>query len=189
MFYCFYTGDQKQVLHMLGKHFNTGLYLFFILKQSQELERWFSCQEHLLLLQRTWVQFTALTWWFTTISNSSYRGSSALFWAPWVPTTHVVHIHTCKQNTYTQNKINKQTSKQNQKHSLTKLFRLALNLWSSRLSLLNTWGYNHEPLSLVPDLVFLCFCPVTENVLIDVGPGTVELTVQGRGLLNSPLNP
>lgn len=29
----------------------------------------------------------------TTISNSSTKGSDALFWYFWVPTTHVVHIH------------------------------------------------------------------------------------------------
>ena len=39
------------------------------------------------------------------LCNSSSRGSSAL-WPFWIPGTHVIHRHTCKQNTPTQ--INKQ---------------------------------------------------------------------------------
>lgn len=42
--------------------------------------------------QRTWVQFP------TPICNSNFRGANA-FWPLWTPDKHVVHIHTCKQNT------------------------------------------------------------------------------------------
>ena len=43
------------------------------------LERWFSCQKHLLLFQRTGVWFPApmSVWWVTNTYNSSSRGSSA----------------------------------------------------------------------------------------------------------------
>lgn len=38
-----------------------------------------------VLLQRTWVRFLALTWWFRAVSCSH----------------HVIYIHTCRQNTQT----------------------------------------------------------------------------------------
>ena len=36
-------------------------------------------------------------WWFTTICNSSYRGSYALFWPLQTPAMHMVHRHTHSQ--------------------------------------------------------------------------------------------
>ena len=33
----------------------------------------------------------------TTINNYSSRGFSALFWPPWAPGEHVVHVETCRQ--------------------------------------------------------------------------------------------
>lgn len=47
----------------------------FPLKPGVEgLERWFSGQEHLLLLQKTRV------WWLTIIYNLSSRGANLFFW-------------------------------------------------------------------------------------------------------------
>jgi hypothetical protein len=37
-----------------------------------------SSSPHLLLLQRTWTQLPALTWWLTTIYNSNSRVCNAL---------------------------------------------------------------------------------------------------------------
>ena len=39
-------------------------------------------------------------------TNSSSKSSNGLFWPPWAPGTHKVHIETHKQNTFT-DKINK----------------------------------------------------------------------------------
>lgn len=50
-------------------------------------------KEHLLFLQRIWVQFLTHTWWFMTISNSSSRGSDALL--------AFMGRHIYKQNTHT----------------------------------------------------------------------------------------
>lgn len=41
-------------------------------EMSQGLEHW-------LLLQMTWDQFPAPTWWFIVICNFSFKGSSAFF--------------------------------------------------------------------------------------------------------------
>lgn len=54
-----------------------------------------------LLFQGTWIQFLAPTWRFTTIHNSSPRGSHSFLQALWAPGTQVVHNHTCRQNTHT----------------------------------------------------------------------------------------
>jgi len=45
------------------------------------------------------VQFPATTWWLTTICNSSFRGFNSFIW-PSQALMHVVHRHTCRQNTY-----------------------------------------------------------------------------------------
>ena len=51
-------------------------------------ERWFSRKKRWLLLDRTWVQFPAPTWWLTAICSSSSRRSNALFWPLWALHTH-----------------------------------------------------------------------------------------------------
>ena len=56
------------------------------------VKRWLSGWEYLPLLQRTWVQFLALTRWLTTVCNSSSRGSKALFWL-----SGTTGPHTCMQ--------------------------------------------------------------------------------------------
>lgn len=55
------------------------------------LECWLRSQEHLFLLQRTLVWFKVPTWHFTTICHYP-------FWYPQALGTHVVYIHTHKQN-------------------------------------------------------------------------------------------
>lgn len=65
--------------------------------RNQGLTRWPSNQEHLLLLQRTWVRFPEPPWWLKNFYYSSSRGSNALFWILWAPGIYVVHIHTCRQ--------------------------------------------------------------------------------------------
>lgn len=50
----------------------------------------------MLLLQRTWIRFPKLTWWFITISNSSSTGSNSLSWDSWTPGMHTLHIHANK---------------------------------------------------------------------------------------------
>lgn len=62
-----------------------------------------------MFFQRTQVQLLEPTWWLITISNSRVRGSDA-FWPLWAPGMHMVHRHTCKQNTHKQNKIIKKLS-------------------------------------------------------------------------------
>ena len=57
------------------------------------LEMWSNEQEHLLLLQRTRVQFTAPSRQLTTICHSSSRGFIVLSWPPQV-------LHTCAAQTY-----------------------------------------------------------------------------------------
>lgn len=54
----------------------------------------------MLLLQRTWVPFPTPTWWLTTACNSSSRESDTLFWLLKTPGTHVMYIHTWRQNTH-----------------------------------------------------------------------------------------
>lgn len=44
-----------------------------IKKLLEGLERWLSCYEYLLLLQRTWVPFPAPAQWLTTTYTSSYK--------------------------------------------------------------------------------------------------------------------
>lgn len=44
-----------------------------------------SVLECILFLQRTRIQFPALTWWSTTIFSSIFRGSVVLFWLLWAP--------------------------------------------------------------------------------------------------------
>ena len=46
--------------------------------QVEELLRWLSGLEHLLLLQRTWVQFPAPIWWLAAIHNSSSKSFGIL---------------------------------------------------------------------------------------------------------------
>jgi hypothetical protein len=55
-------------------------------------ERWLSGEEHQLLLQKTRVQFPALTWWLTTVYNS--REPNALFQHLQALDTGDVHIYT-----------------------------------------------------------------------------------------------
>ena len=43
------------------------------------LERWLSGEEHMLVLEKIQVQFSAPIWWLITICNSSYRESNTLF--------------------------------------------------------------------------------------------------------------
>lgn len=52
---------------------------------------------------RTWVWFPAHTWWLTSLCNSHSRGFGALFWLPQASGTHMVYIHTYRQNMYTHN--------------------------------------------------------------------------------------
>lgn len=51
--------------------------------------------QHLMLLQRTWVEFTAPTWGLRATWNSGSRGSDTLVCPPSAPDMHVVHMHTC----------------------------------------------------------------------------------------------
>lgn len=68
-----------------------------------EVERWLSGLEHQpeLLLERTQVGFSAPTCWLTTICNSSFKESDALFWLSLAPGTHVMHECTYSANTHT----------------------------------------------------------------------------------------
>lgn len=45
-----------------------------------------------LFFQRTRVKFPAPTW-FITVCKSSSRGQDTLFWPPWVPSMHMMHIY------------------------------------------------------------------------------------------------
>ena len=40
------------------------------------LESWLSGQQHLLFLEKTWVQSLEATWWLTNIWTSSYKASN-----------------------------------------------------------------------------------------------------------------
>lgn len=40
-----------------------------------------------------------MLWGFTSICNSSSKGSDTIFWPLWI-CTHVMHKHICRQNTY-----------------------------------------------------------------------------------------
>lgn len=51
--------------------------------------------------KKIWVQFSAHPRWLTTICNFNSRGSDPFVWSPWAPPgMHVVHTHTCRQNTH-----------------------------------------------------------------------------------------
>lgn len=52
--------------------------------------------EHWLLLKRTQAQFLAPTQQLTATCNSSSRELDTHFWPPQTPSTHIVHIHTCR---------------------------------------------------------------------------------------------
>lgn len=54
------------------------------------------------LLQKTSIQFLVLT--LTTVQNSTFRGSSALFWPP-AAAAAAYGVHTCRQNTHAHKKI------------------------------------------------------------------------------------
>lgn len=54
------------------------------LKLLLKLVKWLSGQEHLLPFQDTQDWFQAPTWRLTTICNSSFRVSDAIFWPQWV---------------------------------------------------------------------------------------------------------
>lgn len=63
-----------------------------------------------ILFQRTQIQFSAPTWWYTNTPNYSSRGCSTLFWPLQAP----LGIHSCAAQThmpatysYTQNRVNK----------------------------------------------------------------------------------
>jgi hypothetical protein len=66
-----------------------------------ELERWLSGKEPRLFFRRIKVWFPASTEQLTTMCNSGCRESDTLFWPLWVSSIHVVHRHTCRQNTHT----------------------------------------------------------------------------------------
>lgn len=53
--------------------------------------------EHLLPLQKTWVQFPAPKQGSQLPASSDSRELSALFWSSQVPGTQVLHAHTCQQ--------------------------------------------------------------------------------------------
>lgn len=54
-----------------------------------------------LLFQRTTVQIPAPTRWLRTMCNcGSPRESKTLFWHLWAPSTYMVHINTCKENSH-----------------------------------------------------------------------------------------
>lgn len=76
-------------------------------KVERGLERWLSRQQHLLLSQRTWLQFPA-TYTVAHNHSSTSRSSDALFWPQRAPGAHTVHIHTYvyTKHSYTQNKSN-----------------------------------------------------------------------------------
>lgn len=83
-------------------------YTYLFKNQKLGLQRWLSCQNHLLFLQRTRVQFPALTQWLTIICDFNSRFSDSFFWLPWTPGTQKVHRHTFRQNTHVQKIINLQ---------------------------------------------------------------------------------
>jgi hypothetical protein len=61
--------------HNIGKfcckpRANTKVRLASCRESGWDLERRLSSWEHCLLFQRSWVQFLALTWWFTAISKA-----------------------------------------------------------------------------------------------------------------------
>jgi hypothetical protein len=68
------------------------------------LERWFSVWEHLLLLQRTWVQFQAQTQQLTTVTSVPGDLTPS-------------HRHTCRQNINFQKNKNKYIIYRNRKWS------------------------------------------------------------------------
>ena len=45
------------------------------------LEGWLSSEERCLLFQRTWVQFSATTWWLTTICNDIWGPNEEETWS------------------------------------------------------------------------------------------------------------
>lgn len=51
--------------------------------------------------QRTWVRGPARTWQLTTICNSSFKGSDAIFQLLLATDTHMECSHTCRQSTHT----------------------------------------------------------------------------------------
>ena len=59
------------------------------MREGSAVKRW-------LLFQRTRIQFSAPTWWFTTNCNSSSRESYVLFWPLWTSGTHIMHRHVYK---------------------------------------------------------------------------------------------
>lgn len=84
--------------------------------------------EHLLLLWRTWVPVLTPTWWLTNILNSSFRCSSTLFWPLWVPTTHMVHMQTRRQNPHRGKIINEYFLR----NQMNKIIFIIPNKWSVR---------------------------------------------------------
>lgn len=49
-------------------------------------------------------------WWLTTICNSGYRGSNAVFWVTQAKGMHVIHRYTYRKTPCTENKINLNSS-------------------------------------------------------------------------------
>jgi hypothetical protein len=56
-------------------------------------------RDSFLFFQRTQVYISALTWWQTTICNSSCREYEANLWPLCPQVMHIVHTQTYRQNT------------------------------------------------------------------------------------------
>jgi hypothetical protein len=96
-------GHQISLRVVVSHHVVTGIWTQDLQKNSQcsyPLSH-LASPEHLLLLQRTWVQFSAPTWWFTTVYNSSSRGSDALLWPLRVLHSHGTQTYMQAKHSYT----------------------------------------------------------------------------------------
>jgi hypothetical protein len=94
-------------------------------KTQHRQERWLSSKEHLLLLQRTQVQYPTPTWYFTTNCNSSTWGSKTLFCLPWAAGTHYAQ-RSCTENTQIHKIINSKREKRKEKpYPLFKLLNVS----------------------------------------------------------------
>jgi hypothetical protein len=59
----------------------------------QGLERWLSCQEHLLLFQRIWLQLSDPTGKLRTVHNSSSMECDTLFWLLYIHHPYNTHVN------------------------------------------------------------------------------------------------
>lgn len=110
--------QQNQEIHK-GERY-TYIQLKHTLWNSQKINRTLFLKEELhegvgetTLCESTWcawrvrVQSPALTWQLTTVFNSSFRGSSSLFWPLWALEMCMVQMHTSRGNIHMHNiKIN-----------------------------------------------------------------------------------